>query len=150
MSLPVRTNTGYDTSVHLRAQARVINLRIGLLLAFNDRHSLRRVYTPSLHWLTYVSGTLRPSFLHLAWPAAFSCHLRHPTPPPEVHYFDLQGYHPVIYSCIPCEAHGKVVRKNNHRSRQSAVYGDDRNNFTGVLEIDNTYIACTAHNAAPY
>lgn len=37
------------------------------------------------------------------------------------------------------EAHGKVVRKNNHRARQSGSWGADRNNFCTVLEIDNMY-----------
>ena len=56
----------------------------------------------------------------------------------------------MIYSCIPCEAHGKIVRKNNHRARQSRGYGADRNNFTTGLEIDNLYINLTAHGKDPY
>ena len=39
------------------AQARVINFRLGLLLAFGRYDDMGAVYSPTIHWLTSVSGT---------------------------------------------------------------------------------------------
>jgi hypothetical protein len=65
-------------------------------------------------------------------------------------FADLDEYHPSNFSCVPCEAHGKVVRKNNHRARQSGTYNGGKNAFSTVLSIDNAYIALTAHGRDPY
>ena len=75
---------------------------------------------------------------------------RRQSPPAEYQFNDLGDYHPSIYSCIPCEAHGKVVRKNNHRARQSGTFGSSENNFSSVLNTDNIYIALTAGGKDPY
>ena len=43
-----------------------------------------------------------------------------------------------------------MVRKNNHRARQSGSWGADRNNFCTVLEIDNMYIWLVSQRKDPY
>ena len=68
----------------------------------------------------------------------------------EVQYYDLFDYHPSIFSCIPCEAHGKIVRKNNHRARQHGTSAGGKNAFCAVLSTDNMYLALTAHGMDPY
>ena len=67
-----------------------------------------------------------------------------------MHYYDLEHYHPTIYTCIPCESHGKVIRKNNHRARISGLFGRWRTNFTSILDFDNMYMWLVAMCGAPY
>ena len=39
------------------SQSLVINFRLGLLLAFGRYNDMETVYSPTIHWLTSVSGT---------------------------------------------------------------------------------------------
>ena len=53
-------------------------------------------------------------------------------------------------SCIPCEAHGKVVLKNNHRSRRTGSWGHGCSCWTSHMHTDNMYVACVCHGTAKY
>ena len=76
--------------------------------------------------------------------------MSHPLAVSEIHFIDLDGYHPLTLSCIPCEAHGQTVKKNNQRARKHGSFGADRSHWTTLLEFDNMYIMMVASGADPY
>jgi len=68
----------------------------------------------------------------------------------EIHFNDIGDYHPTSFSCIPCEAHGQTVKKNNQRARKNASFGVGRSHWTTLLEFDNMYMMLVAGDEDPY
>ena len=65
-----------------------------------------------------------------------------------VHYKMVYGYRTKVFNCVPCEAHGQVMKKWWYRSRQRCTWtrgGVRYRGYVTILQTDNMYIAFVAH-----
>ena len=64
--------------------------------------------------------------------------------PSGLHYKRTGTHRTKLFNCIPCEAHGQVVKKNWYRSRQRSTWLNHRHvlrrGYSQILELDNIYI----------
>ena len=111
--------------VLLTAQLRVIKFRAGLLLAFGRHDFMRKAYSPTVHWHAAVSrcaaGHFSASFRPYVATRGSLASWLHSYTPQSCNTTILEAIIPFRYSCIPCEAHGKIVRQDDTVRRQSGT-----------------------------